>query len=294
MSKTKEFIAKAISVHGDKYDYSKVKYINCKSKVIIICSEHGEFQQTPTNHLSGNNCKKCSLNHKNKVKIQKFASKFINRAVKIHNNKYIYDKVIYKHNKEKILVKCLNHGYFKVTPDHHLQGTGCPKCGGRLKSNTKDFIKKAKLIHGDKYNYDKVDYTNRSNKLIIVCKKHGEFKQIAGDHLCGKGCRKCSFEQLPGHMTAIARDNPNVILYLYHIKFENEEGIFYKIGLSKNVNKRMYRFPKNLKPVLLEKIKGKASDLVPLEKYYHNLFKELEIDYYPEELKGNGKMNVIK
>ena len=46
-------------VHGDKYDYSLVEYVNSKSKIKIICKEHGIFEQIPNSHLNGNGCKKC-------------------------------------------------------------------------------------------------------------------------------------------------------------------------------------------------------------------------------------------
>ena len=59
-----EFIQKAKSVHGDKYDYSKVEYMGCKTKVCIICPEHGEFWQRPDVHLKEFGCGKCSGKHK--------------------------------------------------------------------------------------------------------------------------------------------------------------------------------------------------------------------------------------
>jgi hypothetical protein len=51
--KTKDFIDKVILVHGEKYDYSKVEYINARTKITIICKVHGEFQKTPNDHLNG-------------------------------------------------------------------------------------------------------------------------------------------------------------------------------------------------------------------------------------------------
>jgi hypothetical protein len=62
--KTNLFITKAIKIHNDKYDYSKVNYINAKTKIIITCKYHGDFEQTPSNHLSNFNCQKCANNLK--------------------------------------------------------------------------------------------------------------------------------------------------------------------------------------------------------------------------------------
>ena len=50
---TETFIRKCLNIRGDKYDYSKVIYLKSKSKVEIICKEHGSFYQTPNNHLKG-------------------------------------------------------------------------------------------------------------------------------------------------------------------------------------------------------------------------------------------------
>lgn len=58
------FIKKAIKVHGDKYNYSLVDYINSKTKIKIVCPKHGIFEQTPNNHLKGCGCKKCKIRKK--------------------------------------------------------------------------------------------------------------------------------------------------------------------------------------------------------------------------------------
>ena len=57
---TEEFIKKAREVHGDKYDYSKVEYVNAQTPVVIICPKHGEFLQRPSHHTDGRGCKKCA------------------------------------------------------------------------------------------------------------------------------------------------------------------------------------------------------------------------------------------
>ena len=63
-----EFIEKARLIHGNKYDYSKIVYINARTKVCIICPIHGEFWQTPHSHLNNHGCPACGKNVNNSVK----------------------------------------------------------------------------------------------------------------------------------------------------------------------------------------------------------------------------------
>ncbi len=187
------FVEKAIKKHGNKYNYSKVKYVNSITKVCIICNSvdeitgerHGEFWQIPTSHLGGSNCPKCSGCFMNQ-------ELFIKRAIVIHNNKYDYSKVEYKAVKEKVTIICPDHGEFSQTPDCHLQGQGCNKCSKVPRYNTNEWIKKAKKVHGERYDYSKIVYKNNSTKISIICKEHGEFRQRPANHIKGKNCPKCT------------------------------------------------------------------------------------------------------
>ena len=123
-----EFIKQARNVHGDKYDYSKVEYVNSKTKICIICPIHGEFWQTPDNHLHGKGCPKCANETRNRNKVLKF-EEFIKKANKVHNEKYKYIKKEIKNEKEKIEIICPIHGKFTQEIDSHLHSHGCPKCG---------------------------------------------------------------------------------------------------------------------------------------------------------------------
>jgi len=195
-STTKEFIEKAKKIHENKYDYSKVEYINNKTKIKIICFIHGEFEQKPLNHLEGNGCPKCGIKKSGEEKILKTKNSFIKKSQKIHNKKYDYSKVNYIGNKNKIKIICPEHGEFEQLPFSHLRGHGCPKCANiiisnKIKSNTNDFIEKAKQVHNNKYNYCLIDYKNAITKVKIICPKHGEFQQEANSHLQGRGCPKC-------------------------------------------------------------------------------------------------------
>jgi G:T-mismatch repair DNA endonuclease (very short patch repair protein) len=195
MSKKKtieQFIEDAKLIHGDKYDYSKVNYISALKKVIIICKIHGEFQQQPTNHCcQKQGCPKC-------VGRNRTSEEFVKKAIQIHGDKYDYSKVDYINSNTKITIICKTHGEFNQTPNSHLLGQGCQICGdvnGSLKrsKSTKEFIQNAKEVHGDKYDYSKVDYINNKTKITIICKTHGEFNQTPNSHLLGQGCRKCQY-----------------------------------------------------------------------------------------------------
>ena len=184
--KTELFISKANKIHKNRYDYSKVNYINAKTKITIICREHGDFQQTPSNHLSNYNCQKCAKN------FQLDTNSFIEKAINIHNDKYDYSKVNYINADTQIIIICREHGEFTQIPDFHInRKCGCPKCSNNVKLDISEFIEKANKIHNNKYDYSKVEYTNNRQQIIIICKKHGEFSQLPYVHLLKHGCPSC-------------------------------------------------------------------------------------------------------
>jgi len=119
----KEWINRCINIHGDRYDYSLVELNNAgSSKVLIICKIHGEFKQKIGNHAKGYNCPKCIGNQKSNT------NEFIEKAIKIHNNKYDYSLVKYIDVHTKIFIICKTHGTFKQSPNSHLNGQRCPLC----------------------------------------------------------------------------------------------------------------------------------------------------------------------
>ncbi len=201
----KEVIERFRKVHGDKYDYSKVEYVNTTHKVCIICPIHGEFWQSPATHFKGG-CKKCGDAKMAKKQKKKSKESFVFRAKKVHGDKYDYSKVEYILMRKKVCIICPTHGEFWQTPDHHLQGRGCKKCQyadiKKAKSfNSEVFIKQAKKVHGDKYDYSKVEYINAKEKVCIICPTHGEFWQIAEVHAyIGCGCPKCANVESQGEV----------------------------------------------------------------------------------------------
>ena len=192
---TEEFIIKAKEIHGDVYDYSKVNYINNQTNVVIICKTHGPFEQIPSSHVSqGSRCSACSGRKKLNTE------SFIVKAKEIHGDVYDYSKVVYINAHTNIVIICKSHGSFEQTPTGHLRGSGCRTCGhettGKLRRlNTERFIVKAQKIHGDMYDYSKVDYVKSNENVIIICKKHGEFEQQPLNHLMKRGCVDCGRER---------------------------------------------------------------------------------------------------
>lgn len=199
-SNTVDFIRKAGMVHSNRYDYSKVDYIKNDLKVIITCPVHGEFEQTPSGHLSGQGCPVCGAQQSaESVKSRMTLSKdeFVRRAKEKHGDQYDYSKVEYVSNKTKVIIICPVHGEFEQSPNKHIQGRGCPTCGRErtIKHNfltLEDFTRKARSVHMDKYDYSNSTYTGTEDKIEIICPKHGSFFQTPHNHLSGMGCPRCS------------------------------------------------------------------------------------------------------
>ena len=225
-----EFIKKARLIHGDKYDYSKVEYTTNKIKVSIICPEHGEFWQTPGDHLKGRGCPLC-------WRKKKTTEEYIKQVRKIYGNKYIYDKIEYTNSHDKVCVICPKHGEFYLRADAFLSGESCPRCKAdavkvKQKKSTEQFIKDARRIHGDKYDYSKVDYINAHTKVCIICPEHGAFFQTPNLHLSGRGCPFCQESGLEREMRVLFEEN--------NIKFEKEKEFDGLVGEKRNLKFDFY------------------------------------------------------
>jgi len=175
------FIERCISLHGDRYDYSLIEYKNFKIKVIIICKEHGLFDQSPQTHLEGSGCPKCG----GKKKLT--TSEFIKKSNEVHSNQFDYSLVEYKNNREKVKIICREHGVFEQIPFTHMNGTGCHKC---KKISKIDFINNGNI---EKYDYSLIEsVSNNKEKVEIICREHGVFKQSYNNHIGKKNdCPKC-------------------------------------------------------------------------------------------------------
>lgn len=185
MIDTDSFIIEARVIHGDKYDYSRVNYINSQTKVEIICPKHGVFLQKPNKHVHmKHGCPYCSG--------VRSAQQFIDKAKVIHDNKYDYSKVCYINSTTKVTIICPKHGEFIQSPHGHLKGYGCAKCSKNYRIGSKSFIDRACDVHGNRYDYSKVEYETNKKKVEIICKTHGVFEQLPSNHLYNKnGCPYC-------------------------------------------------------------------------------------------------------
>lgn len=184
---TEEFVEKLQNIYGDKYDYSKVEYVNKKTKVEVGCDLHGYRKMLPYALLNGKGCPCCS-------KIKRSTEDFINEARAVHSDKYDYSQVKYVSSKTKVKIGCPLHGYYETTPDVHLKSI-CPQCAlDNRKISQDEFLKKAIAVHGDKYDYSGMKYINMNEKIDIFCKTCGIiFSQQPCLHIRSKGgCPICS------------------------------------------------------------------------------------------------------
>lgn len=208
------FIEIAKNTHNNKYDYSLTNYKNIYTRVKIICPKHGEFDQFPQSHIKIG----CVLCNRENI--------FIESSKSIHNNKYDYSLVNYKDKYTKVKIICPVHGEFEQEPIYHIRGNSCKKCSDDSKKlNTEIFIKKAKDIHGEKYDYSLVNYYSTFDKVKIICPTHGIFEQKPNDHINGtkRGCPIC--RESVGEKTIAKILKENNIKFERQKKFENCKNI---------------------------------------------------------------------
>jgi len=186
-----EFLKRCKNFHGDRFDYSKSNFMHMNKEITITCKEHGDFKQTPEQHLI---FKKCCKQCKRISPRRKTTQKFIEESVKKHGNRYDYSKVDYIGITHKVTIICSVHGEFSQKPGDHINGRGCDKCGGTYQLTTDDFLQRMKNIpHFAERNYDfsKVVYRSANSKVVVTCPKHGEWQAKPSMLMMGIGCRQC-------------------------------------------------------------------------------------------------------
>lgn len=257
---TAEFIRRARLIHADRnYDYSGVVYTNNRAKVFMICPKHGFFAQTAKDHLTGRTCRGCGIEKVRSSNTKEWAV-FLKKAKAVHGcGKYSYEKVVYVHSKKKVVITCKVHGDFEQTPYSHSVGHGCQRCAfgwssiGKLSItkrspskkklklakkqplyNTAFFIKRARRLHGDLYDYSKSVYVDAcKTKLTITCSEHGDFEQTPNSHLRKRGCPECGkltggYSRSDFQKLCDKNGKGNGTLYVIEC-FSGDES-FYKVG----------------------------------------------------------------
>lgn len=206
---TEEFIKKCKKLeHTSEMTFENTQYTNTHSKVKVFCHhkddngvEHGEFEITPLHLLGGEGCPKCRY-IKSSEKIRRSLEEVVSIANGVHDYKYDYSLITeYKNDRIKYPIICPEHGIFYQTFNNHIKSKqGCPECG-KIKCSIEhrltqeEYIAKCKKVHCDKYDYSELKYISSSDKVLIKCKEHGYFEQIARNHLFGQECPKCFKEK---------------------------------------------------------------------------------------------------
>lgn len=197
---TEQFIKRARDVNGDIDDYSKTIYVDNETPVTITCPIHGDYQQTPHEHLRGKRCPKCSrMAAAEKRRVTQEV--FIERVKKAGLwNEYIFTDAHYVANDVPVKVICRKHGAFMMSPVHLWEGRGCPKCSHEKKAQEQamgleEFVRREREKFGDKFDLSKVVYVNEHTKITLGCPIHGEIQMTPQSHLGSKtGCVYCGRE----------------------------------------------------------------------------------------------------
>lgn len=230
--KTWWYISRAQEVHGNKYQYDKFEYLGATIKSIITCKIHGDFTQTPNNHISNKQgCPHCQGKTIG-------MTEFLLRAEQAHGNRYDYTKSVFKGMKSKINIQCKVHGEYTQVAYDHVSGHGCAKCAGNYKLTNQQVVQQFVQVHKNSYDYSEVDYVNDATKVKIICREHGVFLQTPRHHKDGHGCPSCQ-----------DRHNQDT---LYVLK-DQASGLV-KIGVTNNLPRRIGEIGLDVETLLAVKV----------------------------------------
>mgnify|MGYP001080345179 CR=1 FL=1 len=196
MNNKEYFISRSSAKHNNKYNYDRVEYVNGTTKVKIICPIHGEFEQSPKNHLH-KGCIKCgNMSKSEKLKYTK--EQYVDICRKLYGDMYDYSLVEYTNIHSKIQIICYLHGVFTKEAKKHARGSACNECSKisrKINPNMtrETFIEQSNYIHNNKYNYDSTVFIDPNEKVEIMCYDHGIFIQNPVLHSNGYGCTKCGY-----------------------------------------------------------------------------------------------------
>lgn len=266
-------------MHGDTYDYSKVEYINDRIKVEIICCDHGSFFQSPGAHKK-RGCPKCGRRNKTPRITQK---SILNEFVNIHNDRYDYSKVEYVSATKKVEIICRKHGSFFQTPSSHKNGSNCPECVRENRFCTDDKnLEQFKAVHGDTYDYSKLNYYSNKTNVEIICHNHGSFFQTPAEHKRGEGCPYCAKEKYSWNNISFYKNRKTI---LYYVKVND----LFKIGLTlKSTKSRFMSDVKNGVSVVEIKTWEYENGEDAYKKEQQILFENRKYRYYGEKVLNGG------
>lgn len=189
-----QFVEFCNKLFNNKYDYSKVDYINNNNKVTVRCPIHDyEWDILPSSHMRGRGCKKCGYENLSEKTLNTFEY-YLSKFYDVHGDKYDYSKSEYINSHTPILIQCKNGHEFYQTPNKHTKGANCPYCLGRHKTQ-EEFIEQAQKENNNRYTYEKTVYINNHTKVIVTCPKHGDFMVTPMNHIKKgqpRGCRLCT------------------------------------------------------------------------------------------------------
>ena len=197
---TARFVAEASRVHGQLYDYSLVDYRSRSKPVTILCAAHGPFPQAPGHHLLGRGCPRCGA-AKQANALRRGQDEFVEMARSVHGDRYGYEEADYRDSTTKVAIRCPEHGVFRQEPNSHLKGSGCRTCASERiaalrRKDTQTFVREARAVHGDTYDYSFTEYRANDEKVAIECRLHGPFELAPSNHLNGQGCYDCGLERI--------------------------------------------------------------------------------------------------
>lgn len=222
---------------------------------------------------------------------------FITASNIVHKYYYNYTNTVYTNCYTKVTITCPIHGDFEQIPSDHKTGSGCPKCKSdkqtkRQLITTDIFIEKAKTVHGDKYDYSKVDYVHNKSKVTITCPIHGDFVQTPNSHLQKRGCQACTKAKnkdniwhYTGWKEAGTKSKQFDGYSVYIIECWDDTERFIKIGKTYiNIKKRFSSGHLPYEYKVLSQVYGSADFISDLE---HQLQKQCkEYTYVPLKLFG--------
>ena len=196
-----DFLAEAKAIHGDVYGYKREDYTNATTPMRVYCKIHNKFFTTsPTRHINGQHtgCPICS-SEKKSSSTRTPQEQFISKCRSVHGDTYDLTKVCYAGSTNKIEVICYKHGPFFPSAGNFIHSaSGCPSCGResvgkKSRKSYESYVDRFTSAHRGHYKYKRIDYEDSKAYVVAVCPSHGEFKQLAMDHVKGIGCAKCAF-----------------------------------------------------------------------------------------------------